>query len=155
MNTEQIANTLNGKRSGKGFICKCPAHSDKSPSLSISEGDDGKVLLKCFAGCSTESIVSVLGLEMKDLFPESNFTPKQRKEYKQKATKAQLWKALYHELLVLLQIVENRVTNKILDRDTKFKEARPEFEPMPDDFWDRELLAAKRVKRIIGGIYGS
>jgi hypothetical protein len=35
----------------------CPAHDDRAPSLSISEGDDGRTLLKCHAGCSTADIV--------------------------------------------------------------------------------------------------
>ncbi len=154
MNAEQIAYNLNGKRNGKGYICKCPAHSDSSPSLSISETDDGTVLIKCFAGCSTESIVSSLGLEMKDLFPPSDFNQYQRKEYKQTKTKAQLFKALYHELIVLLLIVDNRVTHKELSRNKNYRAARPEFKPIPEEFWEREILAAKRVKRIAGDLYG-
>src|SRR5580658_2336340 len=59
------------KRNGAfGWMGKCPCHDDRTPSLSISESEDGKILLKCFAGCSTEDIVSKLGLEMSDLFPE-------------------------------------------------------------------------------------
>jgi hypothetical protein len=33
---------LNGRRSGKGWIAKCPAHNDREPSLSIPEGNDGE-----------------------------------------------------------------------------------------------------------------
>ncbi len=51
---------------------KCPAHEDDRPSLSISEGRDGRVLLKCFAGCRVESIARSLGLSMRDLFPEAH-----------------------------------------------------------------------------------
>ena len=47
----------------------CPAHDDKNPSLAISETSDGTVLLKCWAGCTTQSIVSAIGLELRDLFP--------------------------------------------------------------------------------------
>ena len=154
MDAESIASSLNGKRSGKGYICKCPAHEDKSPSLSISETDDRKILIKCFAGCSIESVVSSMGLTMKDLFPQSNFNIQQRKEYKQKATKHQLWKALYHELNVLFIIVDNRVTHKLLNQNTNYKKVRPEFKQIPDEFWDRELLAVIRVKKIIGDLYG-
>lgn len=56
----------NGCREGRQF--RCPAHDDRKPSLGLSEGDDGRVLIKCHAGCSTESIVAGLGLEMADLF---------------------------------------------------------------------------------------
>lgn len=47
----------------------CPAHDDKDPSLAISETSDGTVLLKCWAGCTVQDIVSAIGLELRDLFP--------------------------------------------------------------------------------------
>ncbi len=48
----------------------CPAHDDRSPSLSIAAGDDGRVLVHCHAGCSAEAVVQAIGLEMADLFPD-------------------------------------------------------------------------------------
>lgn len=48
---------------------RCPAHDDRSPSLSVSEGPDGEILVYCFAGCAYESVVSALDLEVPDLFP--------------------------------------------------------------------------------------
>lgn len=56
-------------RNGAGWHCRCPAHEDSNPSLSITEGKDGRILLKCHAGCSFESIVGALGLQKRDLFP--------------------------------------------------------------------------------------
>jgi hypothetical protein len=47
----------------------CPAHTDKSPSLTISETSDGTVLVKCWAGCSAKNIVEAIGLELRHLFP--------------------------------------------------------------------------------------
>ena len=58
------------KRQGKGYIACCPAHEDRNPSLSMVEAEDGRILIKCFAGCSTLSILGVMGLTMSDLFPE-------------------------------------------------------------------------------------
>ena len=52
-------------------MAECPAHDDREGSLSISQGDDGRVLLKCFAGCATEDVVKALGIEMKDLFKKN------------------------------------------------------------------------------------
>lgn len=52
-----------------GYMARCPVHDDKNPSLSVTEGDDGRVLLKCFAGCNIEDIVKAMGLTMADLFP--------------------------------------------------------------------------------------
>jgi hypothetical protein len=60
---------LNSVKPQKGyFTALCPAHDDQKPSLSVSEGDDGRVLLKCHAGCSTEDVVSSIQLRMSDLF---------------------------------------------------------------------------------------
>lgn len=57
---------------GKGWIACCPAHSDHSPSLSISLGEDSRILLKCHTGCPIGSICHVLGITLADLFPDSN-----------------------------------------------------------------------------------
>lgn len=50
------------------WIARCPAHEDKSPSLSIREKDDGRVLLHCFGGCETGDILAAIGLSFTDLF---------------------------------------------------------------------------------------
>ena len=47
----------------------CPAHSDKTRSLSLRETEEGVVLVHCFAGCDVHSVVSAVGLELSDLFP--------------------------------------------------------------------------------------
>src|SRR5437764_1113978 len=51
-----------------GYSCRCPAHNDHLPSLSVGIGDDGRVLLHCHAGCTAEAVARALGLEMADLF---------------------------------------------------------------------------------------
>jgi hypothetical protein len=57
--------------SGEGWQANCPAHDDNVASLSIAEGDDGRVLLHCHAGCSTESICEAVEITVADLFPDS------------------------------------------------------------------------------------
>ena len=52
------------------WIAICPAHDDKSPSLSISETGDGTVLIRCWAGCGAKDIVGAVGLSLRDLFPK-------------------------------------------------------------------------------------
>ena len=52
------------------YTARCPNHGDQHNSLSVSVGEDGRVLLNCHAGCSTEDIVWAMGLTMKDLFTE-------------------------------------------------------------------------------------
>jgi len=68
------------RRQPDGFsvVDRCPSHDDNSPSLSIAKRD-GKLLLKCHAGCSTESIVQVLGGSMKDLFSGHSATQTTRR----------------------------------------------------------------------------
>jgi 5S rRNA maturation endonuclease (ribonuclease M5) len=66
---DRILDLLEGVRAQNGgFVASCPAHDDRVPSLSISEGDDGRILLYCHAGCSTDDILDRLGLEWPDLF---------------------------------------------------------------------------------------
>ena len=48
---------------------RCPAHDDRSPSLAITETQDGTILIRCWAGCGAADIVGAVGLELKDLFP--------------------------------------------------------------------------------------
>lgn len=57
------------KKVASGWSARCPAHDDRRPSLSIAEGEDGAVLLKCHAGCETSVIVSAIDLKLSDLFP--------------------------------------------------------------------------------------
>lgn len=59
------------KKRGKGYQARCPAHDDGGPSLSLSEGDDGRVLVHCHAGCATAAVMAAIGLTMADLFPPS------------------------------------------------------------------------------------
>ena len=60
------------KSGANGWTARCPAHDDKVNSLSISVGDDGRVLLKCHAGCEAEAIVRATELEWPDLFPRES-----------------------------------------------------------------------------------
>lgn len=49
------------QKGNKRYSACCPAHADRSPSLSISEDErTGKLLLYCFAGCSFDEILSHL-----------------------------------------------------------------------------------------------
>lgn len=57
------------RRGGRGWTARCPAHEDSTPSLSIGQGRDGRVLLKCHAGCELEEITRALDLQVSDLFP--------------------------------------------------------------------------------------
>jgi DNA primase len=59
MMIERIIRGLHARRSGSSYMAKCPSHDDRNPSLSIREVD-GKVLLKCHAGCSQSAVIDAL-----------------------------------------------------------------------------------------------
>jgi hypothetical protein len=67
-----LLDRLNGlKQTGPNrWVARCPAHEDRSPSLSIREVDDGRVLVRCFAGCGAIDVLESLGLNWAALFPE-------------------------------------------------------------------------------------
>jgi len=75
---------LTPRRSGSGWSCRCPAHEDRNPSLSIGIGGDQRALLTCHAGCATEAVVAALGLKMRDLMPDTE----RRRGERPKASKA-------------------------------------------------------------------
>lgn len=53
-----------------GWMACCPAHDDHNPSMHVNVGKDGKILVKCYAGCKTADICAALGLKVRDLMPE-------------------------------------------------------------------------------------
>ena len=62
------------RRHGTSYLARCPAHDDRHPSLSIAEGEDGRILVYCRAGCETQAVLAALGLRLVDLFPPRSLT---------------------------------------------------------------------------------
>jgi len=60
MDCDKLANALGGKKNGDGWLACCPAHVDKTPSLSIDKGNNGTPLFFCHAGCSQEQVIDAL-----------------------------------------------------------------------------------------------
>jgi putative DNA primase/helicase len=60
MTAEMIAKALGGRKGGGGWAARCPAHDDRSPSLSIRDASDNKVLVRCHAGCHQERVIAAL-----------------------------------------------------------------------------------------------
>ncbi len=59
------------RKTGRGtWTARCPAHADKSPSLSVRETDDGTVLAYCHAECGIDAIAAAVGIDLSDLFPD-------------------------------------------------------------------------------------
>jgi hypothetical protein len=58
-------------RSGKDeYQCLCPAHQDKTASLSIKNLPDERILIHCFAGCAANDILEAVGLTFDDIVPK-------------------------------------------------------------------------------------
>lgn len=90
---ELVLTRLEGVRPyGKGHTARCPSHEDRTASLSIAQGNDGRLLVHCFAGCSVHDIVGAIGLAVADLFPRrlSDASPEARKELQGLALKSQV-----------------------------------------------------------------
>ena len=106
------------KRGNNCWLACCPAHDDSDPSLAIRLVDDGRILIKCFAGCSTLDVVHAVGMEIKDLFPAVDqhqyrpfaFALKERGEFQEKTSK------LDHERLVLQIAASDRKAGKRLSQ---------------------------------------
>lgn len=57
---EDLARALNGRHTSRGWDCLCPAHDDHKQSLNVYEGENGKILLKCRAGCDQNAVMDAL-----------------------------------------------------------------------------------------------
>lgn len=70
---EQIEQTTGpAKPNGHGgYLMRCPAHSDRNPSLSLDANAEGAALVVCHAGCDTDAILSAVGLTRRDLYPDA------------------------------------------------------------------------------------
>lgn len=78
--TENFLSRLDGvRRAGSGWVARCPCRNDDSnPSLSIGQGDDGRVLVTCHRGisCNVEEICTAVGMRVSDLMvPDGDVKP--------------------------------------------------------------------------------
>ena len=108
------------------WLAKCPAHDDRSPSLSIRNADD-RVLIHCFAGCDALDVVHAVGLELGDLFAD-------RCDYQTKSSRSRIpasdaLRAIDHETLVVVIIASDIRKNRTID----------------DEDFQRLTTAAKRI----------
>lgn len=70
-----IASALGGHRAGSGWMGCCPTHEDATPSLSITETEDGRLLVHCHAGCSQQDVIAALHRRGLWLTPVRNNAP--------------------------------------------------------------------------------
>lgn len=87
------------RQTGPGrWSAACPAHEDRSPSLSVRELEDGRILVHCFTGCPTFDVLAAVGLSFGDLYPEK---PTAANPERRPFPAADVLRALYREILVV------------------------------------------------------
>jgi hypothetical protein len=105
---DRLLDRLEGvQHHGKGCRAICPACGGKSRKLSLTQADDGRVLLHCFAGCSPHDVLAAVGLTVNDLFVrriESSMTPAQKRELREYAKQSQ-WRAALDALQLEIGVV--------------------------------------------------
>lgn len=109
MTADDLLSKLEGVRqTGRGrWLARCTGHEDKSPSLSIRELDDGRILLRCFAGCSVEEVVGGAGLQLQDLFPDRPQAQDYVKGERRPFPAADVLRALADEAMVIAVTAAN------------------------------------------------
>jgi hypothetical protein len=108
------------RRPGQWSAC-CPAHEDKSPSLSVLEFPDGGVTFTCFAGCSKPEIVAALGMDMAALYPPRAKSGREPQRQPRLLTAGQALELLDNELNLVAVAAGNlhngvKLTQSDLDR---------------------------------------
>ena len=74
---EHVARALGkARRTGKQWTARCPAHDDQDPGLSIANADDGRLLVRCHAGCDQSRVIDAL--RDRGLWPETVDAPSPR-----------------------------------------------------------------------------
>ncbi len=111
------------------YIARCPAHDDRSPSLAIKDGDDGRVLIHCFAGCEPEAILSAIGMTFSDIMPERIGTEHSYRPVRNRISPRDALATLDHESLVVAIIGADILEHKQVDEPT----------------WDRLGAAVQRI----------
>ena len=121
------------------WLARCPAHEDRSPSLSIREASDGTILLHCFAGCGAADVVQAVGLELRDLFPrDDRHTATNRKGTRFRWNYRELLEVLADETRIIRLAAGDISRGRLLNTDDL---ARVE-------------KAAQRIEQIAGVIHG-
>lgn len=106
------------KPNGRGkWLARCPAHQDRSPSLSLRELPDGRVLLHCFAGCETGDVLAAVGLEFRDVMGERIGGPEGKRRERPAFSAQDALRALTHESAVVAFVASDQAAGKPVDAE--------------------------------------
>jgi len=120
-----ILDRLDGvKHIGKSYMAKCPAHVDNTPSLKLTELEDGRILIHCFAECSPHDVLGAIGLSMTDLYPNRGIGQYRGFEQIEKDQKTKRQDKFYADELILEIAQSDRQKGKRLNqRDLAIEQA--------------------------------
>lgn len=146
---ELLLSRLEGVRKAcKGWITRCPAHDDRSASLSVAEAPDGKVLVHCFAGCPALDVVQAVGLSLADLFPkrtDARHLSRDQRRTLSMETRAARSLAALGSVLPELAVIEVAAAHLVAHPD----------DGLPFDFYCRVVQAHGRIQRVRLDVQGS
>lgn len=150
------------KKAGENFTARCPFHDEKTPSFIVSPT---RQTFHCF-GCGAHgdalawmteyhqlpfraALEALAGPAGIDLAVEDNGATKKRRTKQQVA---EIESAMSHELHVLYQGVSARVAHRQIPRDLIVRFSH--IQPPPDEPFEREFVAAKRLAKALYALYG-
>jgi len=134
MRADELVSRLQKVRStgpNKWMAC-CPAHQDKTASLSIRAEADGRILLHCFGGCGTDDVLGSMGLQFSDVMPErlSHSLPPKR----QAIAPSEALRLLRREATLVGIVASDMLAHREVTEET----------------WKRLAQAAARIHEIAG-----
>ncbi len=117
MIADKLLSRLDGVQGrGPRWRAICPAHESRhrTRTLAVFEADDGRVLVKCHAGCEVSAIVGALGLDLTDLFPPKpvDHAPRVRKPWAARDVVAALRAETMVGWVLLTDIANGKVLTK-------------------------------------------
>jgi len=119
MSVETLLQRLTKVKGNRGrWTACCPSHEDRSPSLAIRETEDGRILLKCFGGCSVQEIVGAIGMDIGELFPPDDKLSHHKSKVKNAFYATDLLRVIEFES-VLVSVAASNIANgvKLNDND--------------------------------------
>ena len=129
-----LSRLTNVKRGDGKATSRCPGHDDRENSLSVAVGDDGRVLLHCFAGCEPADILAKVGLGFNDLYPEKT-RPASR------ANERQSYRSTFYKY----PGEDGRLLYEVERRGTAAGKTFLQRKPKPGGGWDYQLGDVRRV----------
>jgi hypothetical protein len=133
---------------GNGWKGHCPSHQDKSPSFSIAQTTDGRILLNCHKKCHIDSICAALNITQADLFPPKQSQTKSTTQAKPRYTLEKVYDYRDETGALLFQAVRKRLTDP-----AKFpNEPRKQFRQRAPDGKGNWVWSLQGVRRVLYGL---